>query len=370
VVTIENTLLSELRGAQYSLTSGRRLHPADHRLIASRALGRLERCFQRPLRVGVLGDENSGKSLLINYLLKHQVLPSGGFADDNTAVLIRYAEEPSVHAIAPDGSRNRLTSKAFGKLIKPETRAPAKAPSVIYDASRSESASAAEGQSSYAIFNHRKKASAPARVIEVRLPLRFLKRIEFVEMRGYPEKQTGSPASAVFRQIGMTIWCTLATQAWKETEALAWKRIPPVHRQGALMLVTYKDAVRREKDQAKIRTRLHKATRGLFDEVALVSLRDAVQSLIAQDGGEADRLRAESEIETVETALGYMIQTWQIRRLHKASRIIRMIGTRLGSALAADPARPCNRDVAIRLERLAKDFMHASPSISFAVEAA
>jgi len=367
VATIETDLLAELNAIRKALGAADKVRATPHYAIIDRAFTRIERSLTRPLRIGVLGEENSGKSLLINYLLKHQILPSTGFAGGSTAILVRHAPEPSVHAIRPDGIRNRLTSKAFGRLIKPETRRTVSTPSVIYDGLQSRGAPAPDPAS--LVFAAPKKADAASRLIEVGLPLEVLKQVEMIELRAFPEARPPGPVRQAFRSVDLTIWCTLATQAWKETEVLAWKRVPSVYRRGALLLVTYKDAIRREKDEARITARLRHATTALFGDVALISLRDAVQSLIAADAQEAGRLRVESNVEHVERAILAMIHNWQIRRLQKVGRLLHLIAAKLSRSGQGRNVVP-NRELAFRLQRLALAFLRASPSISFTGRAA
>jgi GTPase SAR1 family protein len=370
VATIETDLLAELNAIRKALGAADKVRATPRYAIIDRAFTRIERSLTRPLRIGVLGEENSGKSLLINYLLKHQILPSGGFAGGSTAILVRHAPEPSVHAIRPDGIRNRLTSKAFGRLIKPETRRTVSTPSVIYDGLQSrESPARPAPERGNLVFAAPKKADALSRLIEVGLPLEVLKQVEMIELRALPEAQPASPVTRAFRSVDLTIWCTLATQAWKETEVLAWKRVPSVYRRGSLMLVTYKDAIRHEKDEAKITARLRHATTALFGDVALISLRDAVQSLIAADAQEAGRLRVESNVEHVERAILAMIHNWQIRRLQKVGRLLHLIAAKLSRSGQGRNVVP-NRELAFRLQRLALAFLRASPSISFTGRAA
>jgi hypothetical protein len=362
VGTVEDNLVAKLGEIRSALAKGGARQFGGKRASLVRALEAVERGVRKPPRLGVLGEGNSGKSLLINYLLRHQILPSGGFAGENTEILIRYAPEPCVFSIGPDGSRNRLTSKAFGRLVKPEGR-PLGVPAVIYDA-----ATSAGSRPTGMIFPGARRQGA-SRLIEVGLPIALLKELEIVEVRAFPEGQPDAPVREAFRDIGLIAWCTLATQAWKETEVAAWTRVPRQHRQGAVMLVTYKDAVRQPKDQAKIMARMRQASASLFDDVALVSLRDAVQSLISADEEAAQRLRAESNIEAAETALAAVIRKWRLGRLLKASRILNRLSARLGRAASGRNAT-FMRELAIRLERLAAEFRHASPSISLAIEAA
>jgi hypothetical protein len=361
VGAVEDNLIAELGDIRSALdTAAGRLIVGRRRGSFARVLENIEASLRKPLRLGVLGEGNSGKSLLINYLLRHQILPAGGFAGESTEILIRHAPEPSVFSVGADGSRNRLTSKAFGRLVKPKAR-PLSVPAVIYDA-----ASGAGAKAASAIFPTPKRAGV-SRLIEVGLPIERLKDLEIVEVRAFPDAQAGGPVRRAFRDIGLIVWCTLATQAWKETEVTAWNRVPLLHRKGALMMVTYKDAIRQARDEAKILARLRQAGASLFDDVALVSLRDAVQSLVSDDN--VERLRADSNIDAAEAALEAVIRNWRFRRLQKAGRILKRIAMRLGAAASGRQAVPI-RELAVRLERLAAEFRHASPSVSLAVEPA
>ena len=366
----EDELFSELKQLHAILAVSRTGRLRSRQKSVCNALDKLAATLVRPMRIAVLGEQNSGKSLLINYLLKHQILPSGSFSGERTELLIRYASEPSVNAVSADGSRIRLTSKAFGRLVKPEMRNASISSSVIYDAWVPDKRQSAllEGASGF-VLETRKKSPPPPRLIEVGLPLGFLKRMELVEVRAFPDGKATSPSRRVFRGVDSTIWCTLATQAWKETEILTLKSVPPVHRKSSLMLVTYKDAIRNAKDEAKILTRLRHSTKSLFNDVVLVSLRDAVQSLLDRDKETADRFRLVSNIEGAENALIAMMLEWRVRRLHKASRIIRRAALLIAnSAHGRDMARA--REIAVRLDRLANEFLKVSPRISLSNRAA
>jgi len=372
VGTVENNLLLELRAIRSSLLSLSPRHSASEHAPLLRSLERIEACFSRPLRLAVMGEQNSGKSLLINYLLRHQILPSGGFAGENTEILIRYAPEASVHSIGADGLRTRITSKAFGRLVKPENRgSPSQGPSsVIYDASSASRPVHPQSAATNLVFSRPRKNPQSLRLIEVGLPLELLKTIELVEVRSYPQENSDNPAFRAFRHVNLAIWCTLATQAWKESEVMALRRIPEAYRRGALMLVTYKDAIRQSKDEAKITARLRHSGGALFDDVALVSLRDAVRALISSDLAEASRLRQESNIEAVERAIVQMIKQWQAHRLQKASRMLRTLAHTVIATSDKGSRISASREFGIRLERLATDFMHASPTISLSMAAA
>lgn len=367
MATSEENLLIELRSIRDALISAK--PGLDGRAGRSiiRAVSRLHGAVARPLRIAVLGEENSGKSLLINYLLKHHVLPSGAFAGESTQLLIRHAPEASVHAVGADGSRNRLTSKGFGRLVKPDTRPPAPNAGVIYDATRPQRGSHASLIAA-GLSGGQPRAQAQVKLIEVGLPLGFLRRVEIIEVRSFPTGLTSSASNRAFSQVDLAIWCTLATQAWKETEVAAWKRIPLVRRKLALMLVTYKDAIRRAVDETRITARLRQATAGLFDEVVILSLHEALQSLLASDEEAGQALREKSNVEAAEIAITGMIEAAQRQRLQKAGRLLHRLAERVGGPGGGAVAP--STQFAERLGALAAAFLNASPSISMTERAA
>ena len=275
-----------------------------------------------------------------------------------------------MHSVNAEGVRTRLTSKAFGRLVKPETPRPAAASKVIYDAASAAAGdTGASASAANLIIPTHSRPQAPSKLIEIGLPLGFLKRIEIIEVRAYPGGAATSPSARAFRKVDMTLWCTLATQAWKETEVVSWRRIPALHRKSALMLVTYKDAIRRGKDESKILARLRHSCTGLFDDVVLVSLRDALQSLLSADGGVAGKLRIDSNIEATEDAINAMIHRWQRRRFQKAAGVLQRLANR-HEAFDRTRGLATGHEFALKLERLAADFLNASPSLFLADEAA
>lgn len=339
---------------------------------ALRAVKAIEGHLARPVRIAVLGEENSGKSLFLNYLLKHQILPTSSFSPDDTEILIRYAPEPNVYVVSKEGHRARLTSRAFGALSKAEAQPKPKSSNIIYQASNVAAGGAIYSESDMAtMFAKPKSIKPPSRLIDVGLPIDMLKDVEMIEVRNIPESKNITPASIAFRQVDIAIWCTLATQAWKETEAMSWRRIPPIRRQAALMLVTYKDAISNREDEVKILERLYRATPAMFNEIQLVSFKDAVASLLESDEEDARALRDVSNIEAVERSLLQMVQESKVRKIQKASRLLRKIASMLTRVEERNAKRDQNkREVAERLDQLADMFLKISPSVSLEVEAA
>ena len=102
--------------------------------------------------------------------------------------------------------------------------------------------------------------------------------------------------------------------------------------------------------------------------MVLVSLRDALQSLLTPDLETARRLYDDSNIEAAEAAIRTMIEGHQQRRYRKAAALLRHVAERLAGH--ARQAGGAGLEIAARLNRLAGEFFDASPSIPLADRAA
>ncbi len=93
------------------------------------------------------------------------------------------------------------------------------------------------------------------------------------------------------------IWCSHATQAWRQSEAGAWEELPERLRDWSLLLLTRWDKILSERDRARVLARVQKEAGPLFREVFPISLIEALGS-----GDDRDRWIA-SGAEAFVTAL-------------------------------------------------------------------
>jgi len=82
----------------------------------------------------------------------------------------------------------------------------------------------------------------------------------------------------VIAEADIVLWCTHATQAWRQSEASVWETVPEEIRQRSMLLVTRFDKLVTEKDRARVLSRLHHETDGLFANVFPLSLLQAVNA--------------------------------------------------------------------------------------------
>lgn len=321
---------------------------------AGRALARLRSGLDRPIRLAVFGEDRAGKSSTINFLLKRQALPSGGLAGQAAYLLVYYASEPEMYAVGRDGARTRLTSRAVTRIAQPDSPADTPAPvaNVIYSAT--DCAAPPPVAQTLLPGLPGNTPSAAGKLVELGLPNEVLRSVVMLEARAFPSANAGSAIAEAFRTVDIAIWCTLATQAWKGSERADWTAIPAGRRRNALLLVTYKDAIRNQNDESRILARLRDNTAELFSDVVLISLRDALGAQGAVDKDEADALRARSNGEAVETAVRTMAHHWHQDRLQRAERQLRLIAGMLRRC-AEFHADAKTQEFVARLEKAAAD---------------
>lgn len=318
-------------------------------LSVTRALKVMEHYLRRPLRLAIMGEHNSGKSSLINLLLREKVVPAGAFAGGKAQLVLRAGPDTALYLIAADGARTRLTSRALAQISSPDIRPSAANTSIIYNAMDPDKAPPRDDRQGLTLLPGalRPSADGTAKLIEIVLPHPVLRRVELLEARAFP-KERGVLRGA-FRPVDAAIWCTLATQAWKETERQSWKRSPAPLRRNAILLVTYKDAIRNAADEKKIVTRLRRDAGAMFPQIEVVSLRHALETLSA-DGTITDRARwEETGAAAFEAALREILNGMQNRRFEKSAAYLNRLAEIVDRGSAQGPFGARWRE---RLQRL------------------
>lgn len=77
-------------------------------------------------------------------------------------------------------------------------------------------------------------------------------------------------------EVDAVLWCTHATQAWRQSEAAVWETIPDAVREKSVLLITRFDKLTTERDRYRVRARLAKETQGLFGGIFPISLTQAL----------------------------------------------------------------------------------------------
>ncbi len=188
------------------------------------AVRRLQALLDARPRVVLLGEPNAGKTSLANALLGVPLLPESALCGNTrTPIVLSHGEAAEAVAVTAEG-RRPLDANAIGDC-----------------------------------------GSEAFTRLEIRLPLQRLSRLTIVDTPGL-ESDGQRPAVEIAR--GDTIvWCTMAGQAWKESERRAWSGLPAWLRTRALLAVTNADMLSSQFALERVRGRLRRETAGLFRDV-------------------------------------------------------------------------------------------------------
>lgn len=74
------------------------------------------------------------------------------------------------------------------------------------------------------------------------------------------------------------IWCTHATQAWRQSESAVWEGVDPALYPRSLLLLTRIDKIQAERDRARIVARVSHEVEGQFREVFPIALTEALRA--------------------------------------------------------------------------------------------
>jgi hypothetical protein len=228
---------------------------------AIRALRRTELRLDRPLRVAICGEINSGKSSLANLLAGIESLPTAVVSNTRIPTLLYYAHEPEIWTVHESGRRERVSS---------DRRMP---------------------QESF--FR-----------IEVGLPSPRLRAMQIVDLPGLSDSRSGGPIVDLgSHHVDAALWCTMSTQAWKETERTAWSGLPArLHTRG-LLVSTHGDLLHDPSDRRKLLARLREAVGDSFRGIVLLSTLEALAVMGKGQKGLAGATWIASGAEALENAL-------------------------------------------------------------------
>ncbi len=250
-----------------------------------RALRRIAEVANRPLRIGVLGEPNSGKSSLANLFAGFRALPADPVASTTLPALLKYAPAPSVTAIYKNG----------GKIVLPASQNVAQAIAALGENGSKITPPAGKNVPEGAI-----------KYLEAGIPSDLLRSVEILDF----------PASQDPAGFGMdaAIWTTVATQAWRESERAQWLKVPEAIRSRGLLAVTYCDMIAGGKhDLKRLQARLEKLAKPHFQGICFVA------------AGDGDPASAAFKNKLLFLQVQYLTQEFSAERLGKAMAIARRV---------------------------------------------
>jgi len=191
----------------------------------------------RKPRLALMGEFSAGKSTLSNILLGSVPLPMRVTATRLPPVHLSYGE-PTAYAVGKDGNQ------------------------IPFDLSDWESVSLDETQS-----------------IHLTMEADTLQLCDLVDMPGISDPNMPKDIwESVVGEADHVVWCTHATQAWRQSEAAIWEMLQESTSGKNLLLITQFDKLRNDRDRARVLKRVKKETDGLFSAVYPISLLEALNA--------------------------------------------------------------------------------------------
>jgi hypothetical protein len=143
--------------------------------------------------------------------------------------------------------------------------------------------------------------------LEVGLPSQRLREVEILDCPGLADPRSPMRLELAQHRPDALLWCTTSTQAWKESERIAWNQLPERIRNRALLVSTHGDLLHDARDVDKVLGRLHAEAGSLFRHIALISTADALALMRAEQWSAPEDAWRATGAEALETALGDML---------------------------------------------------------------
>ncbi len=251
-----------------------------------RAFRRMAKAANRPLRIGILGEANSGKSSLANLLAGVSALPADPVANTRLPALLKYAPKPSVTVLYESGER----------IAFPVRQNVAQVVAAIQDSGGKSNLPAGKSV-----------PPGSVKIVEVGLPSDILRSAEILDL---PVGHRGLPGYG----MDAAIWTTVATQAWRESERAQWTKLPQAVRSRSLLAVTFCDLVAgRENNLKRLQARLETSAKPHFRGICFVA------------NGDLDPAAAASRNKVLSVQIQYLAQEFTAERVGKAMAIARRL---------------------------------------------
>lgn len=196
----------------------------------------------RKPRIALMGEFSAGKSTLSNLLLGARPLPEKVTATRLSPVWMSHGTD-APYRVDVDGSTEPVSLDHLEAIPVEQTR-----------------------------------------VIRLFLNADILEVCDLIDFPGISDPNMSSNVwERVLTEVDAVIWCTHATQAWRQSEAAVWDSIPDIVRENSILLITRYDKLTTDNDRRRVFKRVLRETKGLFGGTFPISL---LQALRAGDDAE------------------------------------------------------------------------------------
>ncbi|MCG7520040.1 dynamin family protein [Ruegeria sp. Ofav3-42] len=204
------------------------------RFVSPKAWERIEQWSRRKPVFALMGEFSAGKSTLMNFLLRSHTLPTQVTATQLPPVWFSWGKQ-SAYVQRHDGTREDIELDQLESV-----------------------------------------GVNDAQFVRIFLESDILEAVDLIDTPGIsdPKISTDVWRRAVGQANGV-LWCTHATQAWRETERATWVALPERLQHNSLLLITRADTLG-PKDRQKVLRRVNREAGHLFNRSILFSARDAI----------------------------------------------------------------------------------------------
>ena len=190
--------------------------------------------FRKP-RIALMGEFSAGKSTLSNLLLGSRPLPEKVTATRLSPVWMAQGTEPP-YRIDVDGTAEMVSLAHLEEIPVEQTR-----------------------------------------VIRLFFESDILDVCDLIDFPGISDpNMSGDVVERMLEEVDAVLWCTHATQAWRQSEAAMWNTIPDAVRSRSILLITRYDKLTTERDRNRVLARVKHETDGLFSGIFPISLTQAL----------------------------------------------------------------------------------------------
>lgn len=191
----------------------------------------------RKPRIALMGEFSAGKSTLSNLLMGVRPLPEKVTATRLSPVWISHGTE-APYRVDIDGTSEEISLEHLEAVPVEETR-----------------------------YIH---LSIEADLLEV---------CDLIDFPGISDPNMSSNVwERMLPEVDAVIWCTHATQAWRQSEAAVWETMPQILRENSILLITRYDKLTTDRDRNRVFKRVSRETEGLFGGTFPVSLLQAIKA--------------------------------------------------------------------------------------------
>lgn len=191
----------------------------------------------RKPRIALMGEFSAGKSTLSNLLMGARPLPEKVTATRLSPVWISFGNE-APYRVDIDGTTEPVSLEHLEDIPVQATR-----------------------------------------VIHLFVESDILEVCDLIDFPGISDPNMSSEVwERMLTEVDAVIWCTHATQAWRQSEAAVWETMPELVREHSTLLITRFDKLTNDKDRERVIKRVSRETKGQFGGIFPVSLLQAIKA--------------------------------------------------------------------------------------------